>query len=154
VKILRLAYESERRQRQLDAPSGSILLRIASARLPTCVGACAKAVRKISRASSCIERFRCAAQSQLSLQALIQIADRNARYEHLAEIIAISLINVSYARNRGMCETLGTIPPGAIGFAGLSQGAMNDGERAPTGWQKARSGGLARFGMSLLCRRS
>ena len=39
-------------------PSGSILLRIASARFPCCVGSCAKAVRRMSLASSSIDRFR------------------------------------------------------------------------------------------------
>jgi hypothetical protein len=155
VKIVRLAYESARRQRQLDAPewldpSADRVSQIAYLRRRLRQGCSQDIPRLVLHRTISL---RCP-QSQRSLQALIQIADRNARYEHLAEIIAISLITISYARNRGMCETLGTIPPGAIGFAGLSQGAMNDGERAPTGWQKARSGGLARFGMSLLCRRS
>ena len=45
-------------------PNGSTLLRIASAKFPTWAGCCAKAVRKISRASSSIDRFRCAARSR------------------------------------------------------------------------------------------
>jgi hypothetical protein len=39
-------------------------LRIASARFPACAGSWDKAVRKISRASSSIDRFRCAARSR------------------------------------------------------------------------------------------
>jgi hypothetical protein len=45
-------------------PKGSTLLRIASARFPACASSCDKAVRKMSRASSSIDRFRCAARSR------------------------------------------------------------------------------------------
>jgi hypothetical protein len=105
--------------RQLDAPewldpSADRVSQIAYLRRRLCQGCSQDIARLVLHRSISLRR----PQSQLSLQALIQIADRNARHEHLAEIIAINLITVSYARNRGMCETLWTIPAGAIGLAG------------------------------------
>jgi hypothetical protein len=65
-------------------PKGSTLLRIASARFPTCPGSCAK------NGSQNVSRFvlhrpipLCRAQPQLSFHVVIQIADRDSRQKRL-----------------------------------------------------------------------
>jgi hypothetical protein len=82
-------------------PKGFTCLRIASTRFPAPAGSCAKDVRKMSRASSSIERLCCAARSRSlrftvsSRFRIVLLATPGPR----AEIIAIDLIIAAYLRN-------------------------------------------------------